>query len=170
MREIETKVLDIDKKKLEKRLAELKAKKEYSGPVENIYFDFQGGELKKSGSILRLRKQGKNVMLTFKSKLKSNRMKVMEEKEIGVSSFEEAKELLCSVGMQEIKRLKKRRTSYILGNARIEIDEYKGIRAFAEIEAPSEKEVLETLKKLGLSNKKTVGWNFWDILAFYKKG
>ncbi|MEM4367243.1 MAG: class IV adenylate cyclase [Candidatus Anstonellales archaeon] len=169
MREIETKVLDIDKKALEKRLAELKAKREYCGPVENIYFDFQGGELKKSGSILRLRKQGKKVMLTFKTSLKSDCMKIMEEKEIGVSNFKEAKKILCSVGMQEIKRLKKKRTSYILGNVRIEIDEHKGIPAFAEIEAPSEKDIKETLKKLGLSRQKTVGWNFWQILAYYKK-
>lgn len=169
MREIEAKILEIDKKKLEARLSRLGAKKTGERTVESQFFDFPKNSLRKKGTVLRLRLDGETAMLAVKKKRGKARLKELDEFEVEVSDFKEARKMLLLIGLKEKSVMIKRRTSFKLGQAGIEIDKMPGIPHFAEIEAPSEKQVVAVAKKLGFSEKQLLPWNMFDVLKYYKK-
>ena len=169
MREIEAKILEVNRRELEARLKEIGAKKIADRNITSIFFDFPNKRLKKQKSILRLRKDEEGAFLCVKKKSRESRFKDLDEFEVKVESFDETKKILSMLGLAEVKAGKKKRTSYLLNGIGIEIDEIDGIPAFAEIEASSEKEIEETAKKLGFSPKQLLPWSTFDVLKHYKK-
>ena len=87
MKEIEVKILDIDRKEVEKKLVSLGARKIFDGILEARYYDFQDYHLKKSGVSLRLRKENKRVVLTLKKKVPDANLKVRDEYEIEMLDY-----------------------------------------------------------------------------------
>ena len=171
MREIEIKVLQIDKTEVLKRLKKLKSKKIFEGIMSVEYFDFPDYSLAKRHQILRLRTKKNKTFLTFKQGLKSKKTVSSNETEFETTDFKAAKKILQSFGLIPIIAYKKRRTSFALENAQIEIDEHlekhKKIPAYLEIEAQNEKTVFSTLAKLGFSKKQAKKWHGFRVFSYY---
>jgi len=155
MREVEVKILNIDVKKIREKLVSLGAKKSFEGDIPTIIFDSKEGRFQKEGLMLRLRKKGDKAILTFKGKVEKSEFKVREETEASVDSFEAAARLFSAAGYLKKFEYSKHREQYKLGNATFEIDTYKGIPAYVEIEAPDETQVKNAVELLGFTIKDT---------------
>ena len=140
MKEIEIKILEINREEVEKKLSKIGAKKVFDGLVESWIFDFKDDSLKASKSFLRLRKQGEGTYLTFKKRISNEDAKIDDEHEVRVSDLEVMREIIDSLGFKEIDFYKKKRISYVLDDVHFELEklegEYSFIPEFLEIEAP----------------------------------
>ncbi|MBI4253140.1 class IV adenylate cyclase [Candidatus Uhrbacteria bacterium] len=167
MREIEVKILEIDRRALEAKLRALGAKKTFDGPVDVRMYDTLRGELKKRGIIFRLRKKGASGELTVKTDFKRTlRAKTSAEYETNVD-FIATQKMLKVLGYAESFRMKKRRIEYVIGSVHFEIDKISGIPWFLEIEAPSEKQLMIWIKKLGYKPSDAKSWWWHEVLGHY---
>ena len=92
--EIEAKILNINREKLEKKLSKIGAQKIGEVFFRSTSFDFPGFPLDKDAAWVRLRDDGKKITLAFKKRLgvtgvKGQNDTGMEEIEVTVSSYEE---------------------------------------------------------------------------------
>lgn len=174
MKEIEVKILKINKNQIVKKLKKLKAKKTFNGIIQGEYFDYPNNKLEKNKELLRLRTAGKKVFLTYKGKREQSKVKSCEEKEIEVSDFDKMKEILLTIGF-EVKgsTIKKHRVSFQLGKTHFEIEtpleEYSFIPPFMEIESTSERNIYKYAKILGYSTKDCLNWTGNDVIKHYRK-
>ncbi len=167
MKEIEVKILEIDKGALEKKLRALGAKKVFDGPVDVRLYDTPRGELNKRGIVVRLRKKGEGGEFTIKTDHgRTARAKSALEYETWVD-FTAMQKILSVLGFTECFRMKKHRIEYALGKVHFEIDKVPGIPWFLEIEAPSEKQISLWVKKLGYAQKDTKNWWWHEVLEHY---
>ena len=169
MKEIEARILEVDVSEMRRRLKQIGAKKVFDGKVHTIIFDFSSESLKRKGQMLRLRTFGKQAVLCYKGKPNaSKKFKLKEEIEVSVDNFKDTALILKRLGFKKMWSYTKRRESYKLGKATVEIDKYPKIPALIEIEAPTGKEVVALVKKLGYEMKDTTNANFPEILKLYK--
>jgi len=169
MKEIEIKILDVNKAELEKKLLGLGAKLVGKYELESIVFDTPNKDLNSKKELLRLRKKNAISTLTHKSSVKEDKTRTCEETEVEVGDFEKTKALLIGLGFICSSTKPKKRTTYKLNNSLIEIDEYKEIPTFFEVESPNEKELEEIVKLLGYSMKDTKTWTGWKVFNHYGK-
>jgi adenylate cyclase class 2 len=155
MKEIEVKILNVNKKEIEAKLKKLGAKKTFDDKVFTIAYCYPNEDAKHLDRFVRLRKLGKDIMLTVKVRLPSKKVKVRDEFEVKVSDFKIAKEILNALGLTEFKRNTKIRTSYSIGNVHFELDTYEKENTLMEIEGPNEKEILKYVRLLGYTEKDT---------------
>jgi adenylate cyclase class 2 len=167
MKEIEVKVIDIDKKEIEKRLRKLKAKKTFDGLSCSICYKIP--KKTKNKTHLRLRKEGKSYFITFKSPISDKKVKIKRELEVNVDDFEVMNKIFNEIGVKTDFLFKKYRISYELGKAKIELDKYPGIPWFLEIEAPNINSIYNAAKKLGIGKNELKPWGFKQIKEYYKK-
>ena len=164
MKEIEVKILEINKTQIERKLKSLGAKKVFDGDVYAIYF-------KNKNNTIRLRKKGNKSYLTVKLKLRSKKAKVREEHEIEVSDFEITKKILELLGLKKYINQKKHRTSYKIKDTIFEIDKYSGkysrIPAFLEIEGKKVNEIYKYAKLLGFKEEQCKPWTGKDLIEYY---
>lgn len=173
MKELETKIIDIDLDNLRKRLKDLKfenVKKE--NQVNNI-FDFEDGRLLKSKGYARIRTvddliNNKTInFITTKKMLSQDTFKVMEENETIIEDATVGENIFKSLGLQLVKSIKKYRESYKYKNTLIEIDINEPSFCpfpYVEIETSSEEELNEVLNLLGYSMKDTTSKTIYEIL------
>lgn len=173
MKELETKIIDIDLDNLRKRLKDLKfenVKKE--NQVNNI-FDFEDGRLLKSKGYARIRTvddliNNKTInFITTKKMLSQDTFKVMEENETIIEDATVGENIFKSLGLQLVKSVKKYRESYKYKNTLIEIDINEPSFCpfpYVEIETSSEEELNEILNLLGYSMKDTTSKTIYEIL------
>ena len=169
MKEIEVKILDIDVEKIKKKLVEIGAQKNFSSSVEITNFDFPDERLKKSGSVLRIRKIDGKTEFCFKGKKEDSKFKVREEIEVNTSDFENTIKIIERLGLKLFYSGTKHRDEYKLGRVKFEIDTLEEIPTYIEIEAPTEKEVKEAVEKLGYTMGQTNNLNAREIRELYKK-
>jgi len=172
LREIEVKILEINKNELEKKLLSLGAKKVFDDIIEAHFFDFKDKSIKKARSSFRLRKYGCKAVITFKKFVPAKNVKARDEFEVEVSHFDTAKRIIDCLGLQEWGYLKKKRTSYSLPGVRFEFDKYLGrlsfVPGFIEIEAKNSKILYRYAKLLGFGKKDCKPWNTYQIMDYYK--
>lgn len=151
-REIEAKILCRDPDALRARLVELGAEIEASGLEHNVVFDTPEGLLQKRDALLRLRSYA-GVVLTYKGPRddRSCGVKDRAETEVEVSDFDAAESIITSLGFTSTWVYQKRREKWKLGPVEVCLDTLPAIGHYAEIEAPTRREVLDTLGVLGLS-------------------
>ncbi len=169
-KEIELKVLDVNKEQLIKRLKALKARKL---PVQNfrrIIFFIKDD--KKESVWLRLRTDGKKVTLTLKEQFGSG-LTQTNEYETEVKDFKTTAKILC----KSFKRFVYEETTripYLYKGAEITIDKWPDIPWFMEIEGKSKDHVMQLYKELNVSGRpvgninadvayKMYGLNFEEI-------
>ena len=173
MKEIEIKILEINRKEIEKKLIALGAKKIFNGEIDALFFDFKDKSLRKIGNTLRLRKEGNKTILTFKKPIEKKRAKIKEELEIEVSGFDTMKIILESLGFCVWKRMKKHRTSYELKRVHFEFDtykeKYKFIPEFLEIEAKDIETIYGFVRLLGFKNEDCKPWSSQDLIKYYSQ-
>lgn len=168
MKEIEVKILEINPEEIKKKLLDLGAKRIGENKFAATIFDFEDGRIRKRGELLRLRKIGDKVELTYKSKeYKESDFKTAEEFETTVTDFNDMLKIFEKLGLKQTMYYEKIRESFKLNNAKIEIDTYPKIPTFIEIEAPTEEEVEKTVKILGFDMKNTTKKVLPEVAKLY---
>ncbi len=173
MREVEVKVLEIDRASVESRLAELGARPVFDGELHALYYDLPGGLLKKAGKMLRLRREGDHAVLTLKADLPGVTTKVRREIEAPVPDFAAMRLILEEAGFAPWLEMLKHRSSYELNDCRIEIDQYRGdfafIPEFLEIEGRDGDAVFGAARLLGFGPDVCVPWDAVELADHYRK-
>ncbi|MEK7431800.1 MAG: class IV adenylate cyclase [Cyanobacteriota bacterium] len=157
MKEIEVKVLNIDKEAVKEKIAAVNGilvKKEFQ---ENYMFDFENQMFEKKGGYVRIRKatsfldNKEKITITSKELISKDKFKISKEIEFKSYEFENAKLFLESLGLIKFRLDEKFRESYQLEEGLIEIDTWAGIPTYLEVEADSEEKVQIILEKIGYS-------------------
>ncbi len=98
MEEIEAKILEVDRPKLERTLMGLGAKKVFDHEILTLLYDFKNGTIIEQKNVLRLRKEQEKVELTFKKVTYTRTAKTAEEYSVEVSNFETMKDNIGKLG------------------------------------------------------------------------
>lgn len=136
----------------------------YLGTVRHSdhYYDRPDGGFMQNGCGLRLRmrevlKHGhegtldERAEITFKGPVdEASRLKSRREIETRLDDAQAAGELLDACGLQCVRIIEKRRCSYRLGGALVELDELPLLGLFVEIEGVSEHHIETVQKRLGI--------------------
>ena len=88
MEEIEVKILEVNRTTLERKLAELGAKKVFDGNIQTFFFDFKEGTIINKKNVLRLRKEQDKIELTYKKVQVTPTAKTAQEYSVEVSSLD----------------------------------------------------------------------------------
>lgn len=150
---------------IEKKLLSLGAKKLGTTTQKDTTYDRPGEPLRKKGITLRIRKEGKKIILTHKSKSKSKRVKAKEETELVVTPAMEV--LLGGLGYHPAFHKEKKRTEYSLKGVTVCVDQVKGLGKWLDFEVFSKdpesgrKKIISVVKKLSIdeSTLLTVSYN-----------
>lgn len=172
MKEIEIKIIEIDRKEVEDDLATLGATKTFDGDVETWFFDFQNDTIKRARNLLRLRRTSDKTYLTFKKFAENQSAKVRNEYEVSISDFKTMCLILESIGLISTWRMQKHRTSYTLkGGVELDIDKYAGeyshIPELLEIEGKDVKTIHLHAKLLGFQPEECRSWTTFDVIDYY---
>ncbi|MFF8913671.1 class IV adenylate cyclase [Streptomyces sp. NPDC015032] len=119
-----------------------------------------------SGRWVRLRDTGDAVTLCVKE-ISTDAVDGTRETEVTVDEFTEAATLLRLAGLTPRGYQENRRTSYTLGPARLEVDEWPRIPPYLEIEADDEAQVWETAAALGLARDDLTSINTTKVYGLY---
>jgi adenylate cyclase class 2 len=176
MKEIEVKILEVNVPSLVKKIESLGGKKVFEGDISASYFDFPDKRLRAQQKVLRLRQRGKEVELTCKRQTKNETVKMMDEFEVRVTDFNQMKTILNELGLEEEEsredgqsiHLGKHRVSYEVGPIHVELDTIPHFPTFAEIEAHSQEELEEWVKKLGYQMSDAKPWGGRDVINHYR--
>jgi adenylate cyclase class 2 len=155
--EIETKVLDIDEKKVIKSLILLKAKKIQKTTLTVDWYRPIGTKEGEDLWFLRIRSnsEGKHEV-TWKAKSNiSNGVRKHKEINFNIDTPEQLSDLFQEIGLEKYAHQEKIRTTFSLKDWTFDIDQYPGMPAFLEVEGPSEKSVKKAISLLGLESNKT---------------
>ena len=170
-KEIEIKILGIDRGSLEEKLIALGAEKVFDNEIHALYYDFPDDAVRNNGCTLRLRREGEKSVFTLKKDLASTEAKVREEHEIEVSDFTGMKHLLETLGMRAWLEVKKHRTSYEFKGVRFEIDAYHDaysyIPQFLEIEGHDIETIYAYAELLGFKKHDCKPWDILQVAAYY---
>lgn len=135
---------------------------------KNILFDNDQGELRRKGSVLRLR-QDAQVRLTYKgipAEAVQSQVRVREEVEMAVSDFDSAETLLQRIGYHPQMTYEKYRETFQLGDIEIVLDKLP-YGHFIELEGP-EAAIEPTAKTLGLNWEKRIVDSYLALMATLK--
>ena len=173
MKEIEVKILEIDRKKVETTLIGLHAEKVFDGDIQTLFFDFQDGKIIKAKDVLRLRKEEDKIELTYKKVRFTQTAKNAEEYSVEVSSLEGMRKILENLGLSVRESMEKHRVSYKLDDARFDIDRYFGsydfIPEFMEIEAENTASIYKHAALLGFKKEECLPWSTVELIQHYSR-
>jgi predicted adenylyl cyclase CyaB len=171
MKELEVKILGVNRKKIEETLTSLGAKKVFDGDIQTLFFDFKDGAIIKAKDVLRLRKEQDKTELTYKKIHITQTAKVAEEYSVEVSNLETTKQILENLGLSVIESMQKHRVSYTLDQARFDIDRYAGnygyIPEFLEIEAENIDLIHKYAGLLGFKTEDCLPWSTNELIQHY---
>ena len=174
MKELETRIVDIDVDDIRNKLTSLGAEKVKSEDQVNEIYDFEDGRLLAAKGYARIRTtvdriQGKEtIFMTTKKMLSQDTFKVMEENEVIVDDKEMARRIFTSLGLKLQESISKYRESYKIMDSLVEIDiNDKSFCPFPylEIETSSVEKLEEIVKLLGYTLEDTTSQTIYDILA-----
>ena len=170
MLEKEVKFLEVDVPAITHCLHRAGAERVFEGVMDAVYFDHQSASLAKKGRSVRLRAKGEDLIeLTVKEKRKKNGVKVCEEAEVIVSCRDQMEQILRLLGLVPFRRIRKKRISYMLDGAHVELDTLPDIPTFIEIEAARISVIRQTASLLGLHMTDAKPWSTADVLRYYGK-
>ena len=173
MKEIETRIIDIDVKEIRRKLSNINAKKvKQENQINNIY-DFSDKRLLTNKGYARIRTIHDELTnstvhyITTKKLISQDKYKIMDEHESEIKDEIAAKGIFESLGLNLIQSIKKYRESYRYKNTLIEIDiNEKDFCPFPyiEIESADEAEIVEVVALLGYNLKDTTSKTIYEIL------
>ena len=171
MKEVEVKILEIDRKKVEETLLQLGAKKVFDGNIQTVFLDFPDRRIVKAKDVLRLRKEGAKAELTYKKVRFTQSAKTAEEYSVKVSNLETMKLILENLGLKVTESMEKHRVSYKLDTARFDIDRYLGsydsIPEFMEIETQDTGSIHKYAALLGFKPEDCLPWSTTELIHHY---
>ncbi len=174
MKELETRIVDIDVDDIRNKLISLGAEKVKSEDQVNEIYDFEDGRLLAAKGYARIRttvdriKGKETVFMTTKKMLSQDTFKVMEENEVIVDNKDMARRIFISLGLQLQESISKYRESYKINDSLVEIDiNDKSFCPFPylEIETSSIEKLEEILKLIGYTLADTTSKTIYEILA-----
>ncbi|MDP5171456.1 MAG: class IV adenylate cyclase [Bacteroidia bacterium] len=172
MEEIEVKILEIDQPEMIRKMAQIGAMLEFDSRFEALFFDYTNSEIRERGEVLRLRREGEQAVLAYKTPISLDGAKVMRETETSVADFDAMKEILLAAGFIITKHTSKRRIQYQWEDCHLVIDDYEGelaaVPPFLEIEAPSREQLSHALDVLGIAPEIALPWSTYDLVKHYK--
>lgn len=165
MTEIELKILNIDRAKIVAKLAALGARRVMRPTrLHEVYFESRSF-VEKGKRTLRLRREGKEVLLTAKVKRDGGRFDVRTETEIAVSDFKRTRTLLETAGFRAVREREKVREEYRVRGMKVEIDRYPRMkRPYVEIEGKNRRAIERLVADLGFSMRDTTNKTATKIL------
>lgn len=174
-KEIETKILDVDKSQIIRKLADKGYKIEPHVLYCTWIYDTLSDVLKNYNKVLRLRKEGKENWLVSKGETTYlDGVKTSNEYSVKVDNLEATHQLLQNIGFYVKLTIDKYRTAIQLEkDVELVIDEYLGeydyIPSFIEIEAPNKEKLIEWAEFFGYSEKDFCSFDFYQLAEYYKK-
>lgn len=174
MKELETRVMDIDVDALRKKLNDLGAINVKKENQTNNIFDFEDRTLLNKKGYARIRivedlLTNKIIyFMTTKKMLSQGTFKVMEENETIIEDGSMGEKIFESLGLKLQESIKKYRESYKYKNTLIEIDINDPNFCpfpYVEFETSSEEELKEVLTLLGYSLADTTSKTIYEILS-----
>ena len=167
MKEIELKILNIDKAKITQKLLDLGAVRVSSELLIDKHYDTIDGRVKKKNDSFRLRKIGDKTELTYKyGKTKNKKFIETNEVQTNIENYDAIEKIIELLGLKLTKQRERKRTSFVLGKIKIEIDENPKIPAYLEIEG-DKKNIEKTVKLLGFSMEDTTNLTVGQVLKSY---
>jgi len=134
----------------------------------NLRFDTPDRQLMRTRQVLRLRRDSR-VRLTFKGQAEwQGRISARKEIEFSVGDFEAAKKFVQALGYEIILVYEKFRTTYLLNEFIITIDEMP-YGLFLEIEGPNPNGIQEFAEKLELAWEARLGESYLMLFDRAKK-
>ncbi|MDX1906477.1 MAG: class IV adenylate cyclase [Bacteroidia bacterium] len=171
MQEIEVKILEVDPSDIIARLTAAGATLRFDGEMYALFYDDSQGNITARGDVLRLRREGPETVLAYKRHISRDGAKVMEETETQVTSLEALHTILTQTGLQVIKKTRKHRIQYDLGDTHIVLDTYQdelaAIPTFMEIEAPDLTRLREVAALLGYTPEACLSWSTYELVKHY---
>lgn len=174
MKEIETRILDIDIEHIRSKMKEISAVKvKEENQINNIY-DFPDRRLLNTKGYARIRIVEDNLInknfyyMTTKKLLSQEKYKVMDENEVTISDASTGEKIFISLGLELVQSIKKYRESYKYKNTLIEIDindENFCPFPYIEIETNDEEELKEVVDLLGYTMSDTTSKTIYEILG-----
>lgn len=174
MKELETRIIDINVEDIRDKLTKIGAKKVKEEDQINFIYDFSDRRLLKNKGYARIRLVEDRLnndiysYMTVKKLLSQEKYKIMDEYETKIENAEVGKQIFQSLGLTLVESIKKYRESYKYKNTLIEIDiNEKSFCPFPyiEIETNSDKELLEIVSLLGYTLEDTTSKTIYEILG-----
>jgi adenylate cyclase class 2 len=148
--EIEVKLRVEGHEEIVEKLKELGAKHEGLVRETNIFFDRNGGELRKQDRGLRVRLAGGTALVTVKGPAGTTGLRAREAFDIHCEPVEQVVPLLEALGFERVMSFEKDRDSWEMEGCKVELDTLPHFGKFLEVEGPSEEAVGTVQEKLGL--------------------
>lgn len=149
--EIEVRFLEIDKDALVARLYELGAVDKGEHLLkEVICYDKELAWQDVGTKILRVRKGGDGVLMTYKDRPGGDTIDGTVEIELAVSDFDTAVLFLETIGYPAYRHQQKLRHTFVLDGVMVEIDTWPKIPTYVELEGESEQSLKDATQKLGM--------------------
>lgn len=122
------------------------------------------GDKRSDDAWLRVRDEGDKITLSLKI---VNSEKIEDQKELclQVDNFDNAVDLLKSIGCEPKAYQETKRELWMLGEVEITIDEWPFLEPFVEVEGKSEKEVREVSEKIGFKYSDAL---FCEVTKLYR--
>lgn len=162
--EHEAKVLDIDPDTVKARILAAGGR-QVAGPrlMRRYVYDIVPGDMSKW---IRLRDTGTEITLCVKE-IRSDAIDGTQEVETAVEDFAAANDLLGMLGFTPKSYQENRRTSFVLEDVQLEVDEWPRIPPYMEIEGPAKDDVLRVAALLGYAEDQLTGENTMKVYARY---
>lgn len=148
--EYEATFIDIDKESVRSKLKDIGAilvRPEFL--QKRVTFNLPTGvDLK--GGWLRVRDEGDKITLSLKA-VHGEGIESQKEILLTVDDFDEAAELLSTLGCKQKSYQETRRELWKIGNVEITIDKWPFLEPFVEVEGASEEEVKSVSEKIGFN-------------------
>jgi adenylate cyclase, class 2 len=133
----------------------------------NTLYDLPGQPLRRQGELLRLRRYGKEWLLTHKAKGTAGRHKMREETETKVSDGKKMDAILRALGFKPSFRYEKFRAEWDDGKGHVVVDETP-IGKFGEIEGPA-RWIDSTARRLGVRRSDYITQNYAGLFQEWKQ-
>lgn len=159
--EYEAKVLDIDPTVIADLIIDKGGKRLSDALMRRYVYDITPGD---QTTWIRLRDTGDQATLTVKE-VTHDGIDGTYEVETTVGDFDTANELLGKLGYTPKSYQETHRTSFLLDDARLEIDQWPKIPPYLEIESNSHAHVLQVADLLGYAEDQLTGENTITIYA-----
>lgn len=156
--------------KIRKKLKDLKIEKSETKWQQDTYFEAPGWKLSKTDELMRIRREGKKYILTYKGPAQGKEIRIKPKIEFQVDP--DLKNVLEKIGYKKILQINKKREEYLFDETEIALDRVESLGEFIElgIKNPKhEKKINDLIKKLELNLKSATKKSYFE-LAFKKRG
>jgi len=133
----------------------------------NTLYDLPGQPLWRRGELLRLRRYGKEWLLTHKAKGKAGRHKMREETETKISDGKKMDTILRALGFEPSFRYEKFRAEWDDGKGHVVVDQTP-IGNFGEIEGPP-RWIDATARRLGIQQRDYITQNYAGLFQQWRQ-